>query len=305
VQTGERDRSLPVGTDRALPVFGFPEPAAQALGLAWRYARIRQQSLEPLQPTKPVGSAPAKAAARQLITEWLGDDRLPAAGGWLSSDRAETLLDRYGISVCQHRLVHTEAEAVAAAEQLGYPIALKVAGVVHKSDIDGVRLGIGDVRQLEQAYRQLASLSAAGVLLQPMVAGDAEIIVGGMQDPVFGPVVMVGAGGVFADLVADRRFLLAPTDLRRAEAAIAELRLARVLDGYRGRPPVSRSALAGLVSQLGALMDDLPEVTEVDLNPVLGRGATLIAVDAKVRLGSAAVRPDPAIRELSEPMPIS
>jgi acyl-CoA synthetase (NDP forming)/RimJ/RimL family protein N-acetyltransferase len=301
VQTGERDRSLPVDADRSLPVFGFPEPAAQALGLAWRYARIRQ-SLDPLRPAETIEWEPDRAEARRLVTEWLGDERLLAAGGWLPSDRTVALLERYGIPVCQHLLVHTEAEAMAAADQLGYPVVMKVTGVVHKSDIDGVRLDIADVEQLSQAYRQLADLSSAGVLVQPMVAGDAEIILGGMQDPVFGPVVMVGAGGVFADLVADRRFLLAPTDIQRAGAAIAELRLARVLDGYRGRPPVSRQALARLVSRLGALVDDLPEVAEVDLNPVLGRGSTLMAVDAKVRLTSAAVRPDPAVRELSEPV---
>jgi len=176
-----------------------------------------------------------------------------------------------------------------------------VAGVVHKSDVGGVRLDIGDVEQLRSAYQRMAGVAPDGLLLQPMIAGDAEIIVGGLQDPVFGPVVMVGAGGVFADLVADRRFLLAPVGAEQVAAAVGQLRLARVLDGYRGRPPVSRRALAELVSRVAALVDDLPEVAEIDLNPVLGHGESLIAVDAKIRLATAAVRPDPAVRELAEP----
>jgi len=184
---------------------------------------------------------------------------------------------------------------------LGYPVAMKVAGVVHKSDVGGVRLELRDAEAVRRAYTELAPMSVGQVLLQPMVAGDAEIIVGGLQDPVFGPVVMVGAGGVFADLVADRRFLLAPTDEHRAATAIGELRLARVLDGYRGRPPVSRQALAHLVTRVARLVDDVPEVAEIDLNPVLGRGEELIVVDAKIRLAPAPARPDPAVRQLAEP----
>ncbi|HEU5269716.1 MAG TPA: GNAT family N-acetyltransferase [Jatrophihabitans sp.] len=308
VQTGERNRSLPVSEDRALPVFGFPEPAAQALGVACRYGRIRQ---EPVPATRPADSGRAdadppgterRAAVRRLVSGWLAEGSADGrSGGWLDAGRAADLLDRYGVRVCRHRLVRSLTEAEAAGELLGYPLAAKVVGVVHKSDIGGVRLGIGDAEQLRSAYRQLAGAAPAGVLLQPMVAGDAEIIVGGMQDPVFGPVVMVGAGGVFADLVADRRFLLAPVGAERAAAAVAELRLARVLDGYRGRPPVSRQALAELVSRVAALVEELPEVAEIDLNPVLGQGENLIAVDAKIRLAPAAVRPDPAVRELAEP----
>jgi acyl-CoA synthetase (NDP forming) len=173
--------------------------------------------------------------------------------------------------------------------------------VLHKSDVGGVRLGINDAAQLKRSYRHLSALSPAGVLIQPMIAGDVEIIVGGLQDPVFGPVVMVGAGGVFADLVADRRFLLAPVPVRTAENAIAELRLGRLLEGYRGRPPVSRQALAELVSRVAALVAQHPEIAEIDLNPVLGRGDELVVVDAKLRLAPAGQRSDAAVRELKEP----
>jgi acyl-CoA synthetase (NDP forming) len=298
VLTGERDGSLPMAGGRSLPVFGFPEPAAQALGLAWRYARIREtaQATEPAE-TEPVG--PGKAETGRLITRWLSEQ--PADDGWLDPDRTAVLLGQAGIRLCPQRLVSSPAEAVEAAEQWGYPVVLKAVGVLHKSDVGGVRLGIGDAEQLRLAYQQFGTLSPAGVLVQPMVSGDVEIIVGGLQDPVFGPVAMVGAGGVFADLVADRRFLLAPATVRAAGLAIAELRLARVLDGYRGRPPVSRQALAELVSRVATLVEQHPEIAEIDLNPVLGRGEDLIVVDAKLRLAAAGQRPDAAVRELKEP----
>jgi len=298
VQTGEPAGTLRVSDQHGIPVFGFPEPAAQALGAAWRYARLRQAPVYEPAPLPAVRAADARA----LVADQLADPRLLAGGGWLAPVEAIALLDCYGIAVCPHRLAGSLPRALEVAEQLGYPVAMKVAGsVVHKSDVGGVRLDLRDADQLRQAYAELSPLGDGSVLLQPMVAGDAEIIVGGLQDPVFGPVVMVGAGGVFADLVADRRFLLAPTDPHRAAAAIGELRLAKVLDGYRGRPPVSRPALAHLVSQLAALVDDLPEVAEIDLNPVLGRGEDLVAVDAKIRLAPPAGRLDPAVRQLAEP----
>jgi acyl-CoA synthetase (NDP forming) len=296
VQTGEPNRSLPVDDGRSLPVFGFPEPAAHALGLAWRYAGIRQAA----SPSEPEPSGEVRQAARRLLARWQADG---CGSGWLDSDRAAALLELYGVRGCPTRLVASADEAEAAARELGYPVALKLAGLVHKTDAGGVRLGIRDAGQLRAACQQLAISAAAGFLVQPMVTGEVEIIVGGLQDPVFGPVVMVGAGGVFADLVDDRRFLLAPVGPARAAAAVAELRLARVLDGYRGRPPVSRPALARLVSRVAALVEDLPEVAEIDLNPVLGRGEELIAVDAKIRLAEPAVRSDPAVRELAEPVP--
>jgi acyl-CoA synthetase (NDP forming)/RimJ/RimL family protein N-acetyltransferase len=294
VETGERTRSLPVVEGRSLPVFGFPEPAAHALGVAWRYAAIRQAGSH----IEPVPADPVAAVARQLLAGWRAEDR---GTGWLSSEQATALLALYGIRGCPTRLVPGADEAEAAARELGYPVALKVAGVLHKTDVAGVRLDLHDAEQLRAACRELADHAPHGMLVQPMVTGDVEIIVGGLQDPVFGPVVMVGAGGVFADLVDDRRFLLAPVGPDRAATAIAELRLARLLDGYRGKPPVSRPALARLVSRVATLVDDLPEVAEIDLNPVLGRGDELVAVDAKIRLAEAAARPELAVRELAEP----
>jgi acyl-CoA synthetase (NDP forming) len=293
-QVGDQDRSLTIAPmQRALPVFAFPERAAQALALAWRYARIR--------------SAPVAAAVRPADLDVTGarevaNERLAAGGGWLEPRDIVRLLARYGIEVCPQRVVGNVVQAEQAAQELGYPIAMKIAGqAVHKSDVGGVRVDLRDDSDLRAAFGEIREHWQGEILLQPMVTGGAEIIVGGLQDIQFGPVVMVGAGGVFADVLGDRRFLLAPVDERSVLDSLDELRFGRLLDGYRGRPKVSRPALADLVARVGLLVDDLPEVAEIDLNPVIGRGEELVVVDAKIRVAAAASRPEQGIRRLSEP----
>jgi ATP-grasp domain len=198
--------------------------------------------------------------------------------------------------------VQTFDHAIRQAQKFGYPVALKIAGKsVHKSDVGGVRIDLRDQSELAAAFAGLREHWDADLLLQPMVSGGVEMIVGGLQDPQFGPVVMVGAGGILADVVGDRRFLLAPVGVTAALRAIEALRSRRLLDGYRGRPAVSRQALAEVVARVGALVDDLPEVAEMDLNPVIGLGEEMLVVDAKVRLAACAARPEQGIRLLREP----
>ncbi|MEO7259942.1 MAG: acetate--CoA ligase family protein [Jatrophihabitantaceae bacterium] len=288
-QVGEQARSILLdGMSRPLPVFAFPEPAARALASAWRYAQIRSTPHSAV--IRPLDLD--VKGARRLITGRLGSGQ-----EWLGADDAANLLAAYGILLCPERVARSLEQAAAGAAELGYPVALKLAdGTVHKSDVGGVRTELVDETSLRAAYREMVGDRPAGVLVQPMVTGGTELIVGGLQDCQFGPVVMVGAGGVFADLLADRRFRLAPLSAQDAEAMIEELRFGKLLDGYRGRPPVSRAALAQLLLRLALLIDDHPEIAEIDLNPVIGRGEELTVVDAKVRIAAAPVRADLAVR---------
>ena len=144
----------------------------------------------------------------------------------------------------------------------------------------------------------LSAVPGSRLLLQTMVPSGTELIVGALQDARFGPVVMLGAGGVLADLLADRRFALAPIDHPTALDLIGELRMARLLDGFRGRPVVSRGAVADLVARIAQLADDVPEIAELDLNPVICRGDSLITVDARIRVAPAPRLPDPVLRRL-------
>ncbi|HEX2904855.1 MAG TPA: GNAT family N-acetyltransferase [Jatrophihabitans sp.] len=288
VRTGEPDQSVPVAAGTTLSFFEFPEPAARSLGLLWRYARIRRATPGLAQPSVPM------VTARQLVREYVrrGDS-------WLAAADAVALLDCYGVEVCPFRRVTDTDQACAAAAELGYPVALKAGGhVVHKTEVGGVRTNLANEEQVRQAFAAVARAGDGVVIVQPMIEGDIEIVVGGVQDAQVGPVVMVGAGGVLTDLLDDRRFRLAPVTDQAALEAVSQLRIARLLAGYRGRRPVSDDAVAELLVRVGRLMDDLPQVAELDLNPVIGRGAQLIVVDPKIRVAPGAERPDPAIRLL-------
>jgi acyl-CoA synthetase (NDP forming) len=282
---GAPARSVAIpGTSRSLPVFTFPEPAAAALGVAYRYTQIRAE-----QP--PVIARPARietAAAHDLVQA-----ALAAGSEWLSPQDVARLLGQYGLPVCPQRAVSSAEGAVLAARELGYPVALKLAGgVLHKTDVGGVRLGIAGPAALRRAFAELATLvpgPAAEMLVQPMITGGTEIIVGAVRDEHFGPLVMLGAGGVLADLLDDRGFRMAPMSEVDADALIADLRVARLLDGYRGAPAVSRAALRDVIVRVAALAAELPEVAELDLNPVVCRSDGLFVVDARVRVA----RPGP------------
>ena len=222
--------------------------------------------------------------------------RLAAGGGWLGAEDVARLLIRYGVPMSPQRVVHDVDDALIAAAELGYPVAVKLAGgTVHKTDVGGVRLGIADERALREAF---VAMPPGDVLIQPMAPPGTELIAGAVQDPQFGPVVMLGAGGILADMIADRQFRLAPLTAQDADAMIGGLRTSALLDGYRGRPVVSRQAVRMLLLRLAALADDIPEVAELDLNPVICLGDDLVVVDAKVRLAAAQPAPDPVLRQL-------
>jgi acyl-CoA synthetase (NDP forming)/GNAT superfamily N-acetyltransferase len=293
VQTGEADRSVPIAPDRSLPLFEFPEPAARALGLLRRYALIRRSPI----PFGESFSGTTPSPGRQLVEELLR--RGP---GWLVPGDAVALLDCYGIEVCSFRYATSVEQARTAAAELGFPVALKAGGhLVHKTELGGVRLNLSNDAELGAAFSKVALAGDGEVIVQPMIHGDIEIVIGGLQDHQVGPVVMVGAGGILTDLLDDRRFLLAPVTHESAMTAIGGLRLARLLSGYRGRKPVSDDAVAELMVRVGRLLDELPEVAELDLNPVIGRGSELVVVDPKIRLAPSTHRTDPAVRGLRRP----
>ncbi len=243
---------------------------------------------------RPAGLDLARARAIVSTALALGEE-------WLSPVDCSVLLAAYGVPACPQRVVADVEEAVKAAAELGYPLAVKLAGGgTHKTEVGGVRLAVADESALIESFGQIqaARPGSGGVLLQAMVTPGVEVIVGALQDHLVGPVVMLGVGGVLSDLVADRTFALAPLGADEAGAMLSRLRLTQLLDGYRGGPSVSREALSDLVVRVGSLAADLPEVAELDLNPVICSGRRLVAVDARIRIASPAFRPDPAVRQL-------
>jgi acyl-CoA synthetase (NDP forming) len=197
--------------------------------------------------------------------------------------------------------VQSADSAAAAAAALGYPVVAKIAVPgAHKTDIGGVRIGLADEAAVRRAFVEISALCSGlpMVLIQPMLPAATEVIIGAVQHDQFGPAVMVGAGGVLANLIADRAFRLAPLTVDDAQQMLGELRTAPLFDGYRAAPVISRAALSDLVVRVGTLADDLPDVAELDLNPVICRGEELMVVDARIRVGAAPRRADPMLRQL-------
>jgi len=266
--------------DEQIPWFSSPEAALHALGRATRYADWRRQD----PGTVIVHDDIDTAAARQIVA---GEPR------WLAADEASHLLACYGIETVPTFPAATAAEAVERADEVGYPVALKTGDptIVHKTDVGAVRLGLSDGDEVRRAADDIAAAigasagAGAGLVVQPMVDDGVEMIAGITHDPAFGPLVMVGAGGVTAELLGDRNLRILPLTDRDAAAAARSLRLSPLLFGYRGRPRVAVERLEDLLSRLAQLADDLPMVVELDANPVIVTPTAALVADAKVRIG--------------------
>jgi acetyl coenzyme A synthetase (ADP forming)-like protein len=279
---------LATGPRGKLPSYSFPENAARALSAALRYGRWRDRP----QGTVLHLSDEQRARARQVVQRAASAGEGPV---WLAAEDVQELLALAGIEMARCRTC-APADATRVAEELGYPLVAKAIapGLVHKSDVGGVALGLNSAREVGLAIDGMRErLATAGfrlesVLLQRQVDDGLEALVGVVGDPTFGPLVVCGAGGVQVELLRDVSFRLPPvTDLDAVEM-IDRLRARPLFDGYRGSPPADRAALVELLQKLSALVEELPELYELDLNPVKVRrpGEGAIVVDARVRVGA-------------------
>jgi acyl-CoA synthetase (NDP forming) len=228
--------------------------------------------------TPPPVAPPTDDARRR---RWCG--RL--ARGPLSADEAFALLEAYGIPTVPARTVRSPDQAVRAAGELGYPVVLKTAspGVAHKSDLGGVVLGVADADSVAAVYRDLAARLGPEVTVAATASEGVELALGLVRDPQLGPLVVIGAGGVLVEVLADRVVRLPPLDARRAGEALGRLRLAPLLDGLRGRPPVDRAAVARAVVGLSTLALELGGSLEaLDVNPLRCGPEGCVALDALV-----------------------
>ena len=215
----------------------------------------------------------------------------------LSEVEAKAALAEAGVSVTVTSLAQTREEAAAQAEAIGYPVALKIVSpnVAHKSDVGGVVLGLESHEEVAEAYDEIiASVSAAqpgatieGVSVQQMAAPGAEVIVGVTTDPQFGPVMMFGLGGIMVEVLGDVSFRLAPLGEGDARDMIDEIQGRQVLDGARGQPPVDITAIEGMLDRVSEFAAAHPDVSELDLNPVIASPDGAIAVDARIVLVEA------------------
>jgi acetyl coenzyme A synthetase (ADP forming)-like protein len=267
----------PIRGSRAVAAFAYPESAARALG------RVAQRAdwLRRPQGAVPVVDGIDRPAARAVVDRARddGDDT------WLDPAETRALLEAYGIPVVGERTVSSADEAAEAARELGFPAVVKTAVPgAHKTELGGIALELAD----EDAVRAAVERIGVPAIVQPMVAGGAELLAGVVQDPVFGPLVAFGPGGVHAELIGEAGFRIAPLTDVDAEELVTSGKAGRLVAGYRGAPPANVSALTDLVHRLARLGEEVPAVAELDLNPVLARPDGCVAVDARVRVARPA-----------------
>lgn len=209
----------------------------------------------------------------------------------LSEFDSKRVLSEIGVPVTREKLVKKVKEAVAAAEELGYPVALKVCGpeLTHKTELDALRLNLADGRSLRRAFRELKSAvkgrKLQGFLVQEMVKGQRELVLGLIRDPQFGPCVMFGLGGIYTEILRDVSFRVAPLSRRDALEMMDEIKGAKILESFRGMAAADRETLAASLVALGQLGLDHPEIKEIDVNPLLlTKDGKPVAVDALVVL---------------------
>jgi acetyl coenzyme A synthetase (ADP forming)-like protein len=266
---------------RAVPSFAFPEAAAHALGRAANLADWR---------ARPIGTVPTLDhldidGARVIVHK-----ALAAHDGscWLDAEDANAMMRCIGANVVEQRIVNAVDDAARAAAEIGYPVALKSASgeLVHKTEEGGVSINIGDESTLRAEYKTMDGRLGArmgATIVQKMVPAGVETIVGITQDPSFGPLILFGMGGVTAELLADRALRILPLTDVDAHSLVRSLRASPLLFGYRGRSPVAVDAVEELLARVACLADEIPEVRELDLNPVIVYEGGAVVVDVKVR----------------------
>jgi acyl-CoA synthetase (NDP forming) len=273
-----------------IPVYPFPEMIGKVMGKIVSYAEW--QAAEP--GAFPDFENQDLPAARKICQDALAE----RGDGWLTVAEARAVLERGGLVLAEGGVATTEGEAADLADRIGYPVAVKLAStqIVHKTDVGGVRLGLagpgevraafGDIRRTLEAQERAAAMQ--GVLVQPMLSGTAEVMLGMTQDHVFGPVLAFGMGGIHVEILRDVAFRVVPlTDVDAADM-IREIRGYRLLQGYRGHPAGDVPALEEALLRLSRVVETIEVISEIDLNPVFalepGKGYRI--VDARIRVAA-------------------
>lgn len=280
---GSQGRGFIRLVESGIPTYTFPESAVFVLGAMRRIVEFR---------TRPAGKARAIRPLARKATEAL---REPTSGaGWLSQEAALQLLDAYGIPTVPHMVSTTAAHAARAAKKIGFPVVLKIESktIVHKSEVGGIKLNLTTPTAVRDAFRELqrravhAGHKLEGVLVMRQAKTGRELLIGATRDPKFGPLIALGLGGIYAEVLKDVVFRLAPITDEDAKDMIANLRSKALLQGVRGEPPSDTSKLIEVLQRVSRLVTDHREILELDINPFFlypKRGGG-VAVDARVRL---------------------
>ena len=277
-------------SDIRIPSYSYPETAAIALARAARYRQWREQ---------PETTAPRFNDVRRDEAAAVVATALSRGDGWLTTEETAELFSCYGLPLIEQRIVKTPEEAGSVAEQMDCEVALKVIapGVIHKTEAGGVRLNLRGAKQVREAAREMAAglvvsgNSPTGFLIQHMAGKGVEMLVGVVHDPQFGPVVACGAGGVQVELLRDVSVRLTPLSTEDAAEMIRSLKTYPLLDGFRGSPICDVAALEEGLLRVSAMVEDIPQIAELDCNPFVVQEHGAVILDARVRVTAVEPRP--------------
>jgi len=283
---GAMEEAVEVLNDSRVPVYSYPERAVQALA---RMAEYQEWLDEP--PDEYIRVVPYTGGVRRVFEAARVEGRLD-----LGEVEAREVLKAYGLRVPESEVAGSGEEAAEQAEKIGFPVVMKIVSpdILHKSDIGGVRIGIRDRQEATDAYdlmmlrvrRFMPDADLRGVLVQEMIQGGREVIIGSTRDPQFGPLVMFGLGGIYVEVLKDVSFRVAPVGERHARRMVDEIRSAALLRGARGEKGSDIEAIVNTVLVVSQLVTDFPEILEMDINPLkvgeVGEGA--VAVDARITI---------------------
>ena len=212
----------------------------------------------------------------------------------LTEFESKKILKQTGIPVVETKLAKTQKEAVSLSQKMSFPVVLKIVSpdVIHKSDSGGVKLSINSVTEVKKAYdeilkkvkKQYPDAVIHGVSVQKMIQPGTEVIVGTSKDPQFGPVIMFGLGGIFVELLKDVSFRVIPVEQRDAQEMIKEIKGYPLLQGYRGKEPANISVLVEIILKISKLIEENPQIKELELNPIFAYRNKAVAVDARIIL---------------------
>ncbi|MBI5432315.1 MAG: acetate--CoA ligase family protein [Planctomycetes bacterium] len=253
-----------------VPVYLYPESAVRALAALDERRRIL---------ARPEGRVKRRRVDKEELRALLKP-------GWLGVEARRALSAAYGLEVVPGGLARSQSEAVAIAKRVGYPVVMKmsVPDVTHKSDIGGVVLDLGDEAAVRKAFVRLMSSEAEGVNVQKMLKGGHEVVVGFHADPQYGPILMFGLGGVYVEVLKDVSFALCPVSEVRAKELVREIKGWPILAGVRGRAGIDEHALVEAIQRIAQIAIDLPEIQELELNPLMVSPHGACAVDMRARV---------------------
>jgi len=275
----------------SIPSYGFPESAASALAKVTTYGEWRRRALGAVHSFDDIQADAAKTIVTRVLSR---------GGGWLSPLEIGQLFDAARIPVAKSRFVSTLEDALNAADKIGFPVALKATGpsIIHKTEVGGVALNLMDHAAVREAYDRMAGRLGSdltGFVVQEMVPGGVEVVVGATLDETFGPLVLYGSGGILVELLNDVAFRINPLTDIDVKEMLNEVKGTALLRGYRGSHAADEVALSELILRVSALLEICPQIREMDANPVKVLEKGVVVVDARVRVDRL-VEPPPTRR---------